>query len=132
MLPSESSSSGQPAASGSPSASGQPTDSAASASDEIIAVGLRFTPPDLTVPVGTTVHWVNGEAITHTVTSGSWGDVNKSTGLRGTQSADGMYDHTLSPKGQDGDSFEFTFTKPGTYTYFCKPHLTMQGTITVE
>ncbi|WP_286279247.1 cupredoxin domain-containing protein [Naasia aerilata] len=78
------------------------------------------------------MRWVNDEAVTHTVTSGSWGEVNEKTGLRGTQSADGMYDHTLSPKGQDGDTFEFTFTEPGTYTYFCKPHLTMFGTITVQ
>jgi plastocyanin len=120
MLPSESSSTGQPA------------DSGAASADEIVAIGLRFMPADLTVPVGTTVRWVNGEAITHTVTSGSWGEVNKSTGLRGTQSADGMYDHSLSPKGEDGDTFEFTFTEPGTYTYFCKPHLTMFGTITVQ
>jgi plastocyanin len=108
---------------------GQPADSGAS---KVVALNLRFAPADITVTAGTTVRWVNGEAIGHTVTSGSWGDVNKSTGLRGTETADGMYDHSLSPKGQDGDTFEFTFTKPGTYKYFCKPHLTMYGTITVR
>jgi plastocyanin len=58
--------------------------------------------------------------------------VNESTGLRGTQTPDGLYDHTLSPKGRDGDTFEFTFTKPGTYQYFCRPHQSMFGTITVQ
>lgn len=99
---------------------------------EIIAMGLEFTPTDLTVPVGTTVRWVNQESITHTVTSGPWGDVNESTGLRGTQTPDGLYDQTLSPMGEDGDTFEFTFEEPGTYQFFCRPHAGMFGTITVE
>ncbi|MGY6498561.1 MAG: hypothetical protein ACXIUP_10085, partial [Microcella sp.] len=42
--------------------------------DEVITIGLRFTPPTITVPVGTTVTWRNGEAIGHTITSGVWGD----------------------------------------------------------
>lgn len=127
MLPSGSSSSGQPADSG---ASKTPQTAADGA--RIVAMGLAFTPTDLTVPVGTTVRWVNEEAITHTITSGTWGDVNKSTGLRGTQTPDGKFDHTLSPKGQDGSTFEFTFTAPGTYQFFCRPHAGMFGTITVK
>jgi plastocyanin len=125
MLSSESSSSGQPAD------SGASTDTAGDGA-RIIAMGLAFTPTDLTVPAGTTVRWVNKEAITHTVTSGPWGDVNKSTGLRGFQTPDGTFDHTLSPKGQDGDTFAFTFTRPGTYQFFCRPHAGMFGTITVR
>jgi plastocyanin len=127
--------SASPAAPSDGGSTGQPAESApssASAADQIVAIGLKFMPADLTVPVGATVHWVNQEAITHTVTSGTWGEVNESTGLRGTQTADGTYDHTLSPQGQDGDSFEFTFDTPGTYMYFCKPHLGMFGTITVQ
>ncbi|HEY8589114.1 MAG TPA: plastocyanin/azurin family copper-binding protein [Naasia sp.] len=99
---------------------------------EVIAMGLAFVPTDITVAAGTTVRWVNQEAITHTVTSGPWGDVNESTGLRGSQTPDGTYDHTLSPMGEDGDTFEFTFTEPGTYQFFCRPHAGMFGTITVE
>ncbi len=104
----------------------------AAAGEEVIAIGLEFEPADLTVPAGTTVRWTNGEAITHTVTSGPWGEVNEDSGLRGTQTADGMFDHTLSPMGSDGDTFEFTFDEPGEYQYYCKPHLGMFGTITVE
>jgi len=100
--------------------------------DEVITIGLRFMPEDITVPVGTTVTWRNGETIGHTITSGAWGDVNESTGLRGTQSADGLFDHALAPMGQEGDTFSFTFTEPGEYPYFCQPHLTMNARVIVE
>lgn len=100
--------------------------------DEVITIGLRFMPEDITVPVGTTVTWRNGETIGHTITSGAWGDVNESTGLRGTQSADGLFDHALAPMGQEGDTFSFTFTEPGEYLYFCQPHLTMNARVIVE
>lgn len=109
------------------------TDQSASAADNVVTtIGLKFMPKDLTVKVGTTVTWQNGEAIGHTVTSGAWGDVNESTGLRGTQTPDGRFDHALAPKGQEGDTFSFTFTEPGVYQYYCKPHLTMNATVTVE
>jgi plastocyanin len=119
MLPSESSSQDQPAESGATDA-------------DILTVGLKYMPADITVEAGTTVVWANGEAISHTVTSGTWGEVNEETGLRGTQNADGLFDHALAPMGQDGDTFEFTFDEPGEYQYYCQPHLGMFGTITVE
>ncbi len=100
--------------------------------DDVITVGLKFMPPDITVKVGDTVTWTNGETIGHTITSGVWADVNQATGLRGTETPDGLFDHALAPKGQDGDSFSFTFTEPGTYQYYCQPHLTMNATVTVE
>lgn len=100
--------------------------------DEVITIGLRFMPETVRVPVGTTVTWRNGEAIGHTITSGAWGDVNVSTGLRGTQSADGLFHHALAPMGQEGDTFSFTFTEPGEYLYFCMPHLTMNARVIVE
>jgi plastocyanin len=118
---------------------GQPADPGAAeeaepsmAGQKVVAVGLKFMPADLTVPAGTTVRWTNGEAISHTVTSGAWGEVNADTGLRGTQAADGMFDHALAPMGSEGDTFEFTFDEPGEYRYYCEPHLGMFGTITVE
>ena len=125
--PSEGTSEGQPADSGATEGA-DPT----AAGEEVIAVGLRFMPADITVEAGTTVRWTNGEAITHTVTSGAWGEVNEDSGLRGTQTADGMFDHTLAPMGSEGDTFEFTFDEPGEYQYYCEPHLGMFGTVTVE
>ncbi len=100
--------------------------------NEVITIGLRFTPPTITVPVGTTVTWRNGEAIGHTITSGLWGDVNETTGLRGSQEADDLFRHALAPMGQEGDTFSFTFTEPGEYPYFCEPHLTMNASVIVE
>jgi plastocyanin len=116
-----------------PADPGVTEDAGSSASaEEVIAVGLKFMPADLTVQAGTTVRWTNGEPISHTVTSGAWGEVNDDTGLRGSQTADGMFDHALAPMGSDGDTFEFTFDEPGEYQYYCQPHLGMFGTITVE
>ena len=100
--------------------------------NEVITIGLQFMPETITVPVGTTVTWTNGETIGHTVTSGAWGDVNESTGLRGSQSEDGLFDHALAPMGQEGDTFSFTFDEPGEYFYFCQPHLTMNASVIVE
>ena len=99
--------------------------------NEVITIGLAFMPETITVPVGTTVTWTNGETIGHTVTSGAWGDVNESTGLRGSQTADGLFDHALAPMGQEGDSFSFTFDEPGEFLYFCQPHLTMNASVIV-
>lgn len=100
--------------------------------NNVITLSLKFMPTDITVKVGDTVTWQNGEKIGHTITSGQWGDVNESTGLRGTQTADGTFDHALSPNGQVGDTFSYTFTEPGEYLYFCKPHLTMNAKVIVE
>lgn len=109
------------------------TDQSASAGENVVTtIGLKFMPKDLTVTVGTTVTWQNGETIGHTVTSGAWGEVNEATGLRGTQTPDGRFDHALAPKGQEGDTFSFTFDEPGEYPYYCQPHLTMNASVTVE
>ncbi len=117
LIPTESSGTGQ---------------SAPAAENVVTTIGLKFMPKNLTVKVGTTVTWQNGETIGHTVTSGAWGDVNESTGLRGTQTPDGRFDHALAPKGQPGDTFSYTFTEPGEYLYYCQPHLTMNAKVTVE
>ena len=37
-----------------------------------------------------------------------------------------------SPVLQPGESYRFTFVKPGTYDYFCGPHPQMQGIIEVK
>lgn len=64
------------------------------------------------VPVGTTVVATNQDEVTHTWTSAD-----------GTWNSGGL---------SNGDSFEFTFTEPGEYDYFCSIHPQMTGTITVE
>jgi len=79
-----------------------------------------FFPGDLTVTAGTTVTWTNQDPVVHTVTSGP------SNGSVGT--ADGLFDSGLFA---EGETFEYTFTEPGTYSYFCTPHPWMQATVTV-
>jgi plastocyanin len=77
--------------------------------------GLAFKPQTLTVSAGTTVTWINADALQHTVT---WDDRSVDSGLM-TQ----------------GQRFTYTFTEPGTYGYFCVPHGSpgagMYGTIMV-
>lgn len=88
---------------------------------------LQFTPKTLTVKAGTAVDFVNDEVITHTVTTGTYtvGDNN----FRSTEMADGKLDKKLDGK---GDRTSYTFTTPGTYTYFCSIHKAMQGEIVVR
>ena len=119
-----------PPSAGASSQSADPSSSAVAG--DVTTISLKFMPDTITVKAGTTVEWVNGETIEHTITSGAWGDVNASTGQRGSQSPDGKFNYLLQPKGQSGDTFSFTFTTPGTYPYYCDIHHAMQGTIVVQ
>ena len=62
----------------------------------------RFDPATLTVPVGTTVNWVDVSG-THTTTS-----------------YDGLWDS--GRRLAVGESFSYTFNQPGVYRYYCVPH----------
>ncbi|REK21264.1 MAG: hypothetical protein DWQ40_04325, partial [Actinobacteria bacterium] len=66
----------------------------------------------LTVKVGTTVTWTNGDSMLHTVT-----DVN------------GAFDSGFL---EEGDSWSYTFTEPGEYEYYCLPHPWMRAKVIVE
>ena len=89
---------------------------------------LMFMPHDLSVKVGTKVTWRNDEPITHTVTSGTVTGVDASTGLRTGQKPDGLFNATLQG---NGDTFSYTFTKAGTYGYYCNIHFGMSAKIIV-
>lgn len=71
-----------------------------------------FSPETVTIPVGTTVTWVNRTSVTHTVTSRT-----------------GAFD---SRDVQPGGEFKYTFTQAGTYDYYCRYHGGMTGRIIVE
>lgn len=96
---------------------------------DVTLVSLNFMPETLTVSVGDTVTWVNGEPITHTITSGTFSDVDETTGLRGSEAADGVFDEKLSEK---GGTFSYTFETAGTFQYFCDIHDGMNATVVVE
>ncbi|HKZ50921.1 MAG TPA: plastocyanin/azurin family copper-binding protein [Dehalococcoidia bacterium] len=86
---------------------------------QAISIGDNFfAPANVTVPVGTTVRWTHNGSLPHTVTSET-----------------GVFDSgTTSDKYlRSGATFQFTFTQPGSYPYYCFLHraLGMVGTITV-
>jgi plastocyanin len=81
---------------------------------KVTMVDNRNLPGRVTVPVGTTVTWVNAGLLPHTVSA-----------QRGALES-GMV--------QPGQSYSFTFDSPGEYTYFCRPHVVigMTGVVVVE
>jgi plastocyanin len=82
------------------------------ASVEVKIDNFSFGPAQLTVPSGTTVTWTNRDDIPHTVVSD---------------------DKAFKSKVLDTDEkFSFTFTKPGTYPYFCSVHPKMTGKVVVQ
>jgi len=79
---------------------------------EVIIDNFSFAPQTLTVPVGATVTWTNRDDIPHTVVS-----------------TDGAF----KSKVRDTDEkFSYTFTKAGTYSYFCSVHPKMTGKVIVQ
>jgi plastocyanin len=116
---------GQP---GSTKPSGSSPTSSAENSD-VTLVSLDFMPETLTVSAGDTVTWVNGESITHTITSGTFSGVDETTGLRGSEAADGLFDEKL---GEEGGTCSYTFDSAGTYPFFCDIHACLNATVVVE
>jgi plastocyanin len=73
---------------------------------------FTFTPNVVTVPAGSTIRWINKDDIPHNVVT---------------------EDKTIKSKVMDTDEqFSYTFTKPGTYPYFCSIHPKMTGKIVVQ
>jgi plastocyanin len=85
---------------------------AAAAHDIVSVKNFMFSPAMMHIPAGATVIWKNLDGEPHTVVSDS--------GLFRSGALD------------EGDSFQFTFDKPGTYRFFCSVHPHMMGTIVVE
>jgi plastocyanin len=79
---------------------------------EVKIDNFSFGPQTLTVSVGATVTWTNRDDIPHTVVS-----------------TDGVF----KSKVRDTDEkFSYTFTKTGTYPYFCSVHPKMTGKVVVQ
>jgi plastocyanin len=84
----------------------------AAAANEVKIDNFVFGPQTLTVPVGATVTWTNKDDIPHT-----------------TVSTDGVF----KSKVMDTDEkFSYTFTKAGTYSYYCSVHPKMTGKVVVQ
>lgn len=79
---------------------------------EVKIDNFSFSPATITIPAGTTVRWTNRDDIPHTVVSN---------------------DQKFESKALDtDDQYSYTFTKPGTYGYFCSIHPKMTGKVVVQ
>ena len=79
---------------------------------EVRVDNFTFSPEAITVPVNSAVTWVNKDDIPHVIASN-----------------DGLF----KSKALDTDQqYSFTFTKPGTYAYYCSIHPKMVGKIVVR
>jgi plastocyanin len=90
------------------------------ADDPVVVVMQNnlYQPDPITISAGTTVTWTNnedpnGQYVTHDVI---------------TDDSSGFSSPDLNP----GDTFSFTFSTPGTYTYYCAYHDGMDGTVIVQ
>lgn len=97
-----------------PTATGSSGAPAAPVAGNAVSIsGFAFSPAALTVKAGTTVTWTNKDSDAHTVTSQGTGGPLGSAAL------------------STGQSYSFTFAKPGTYSYLCTIHPFMTATVTV-
>ncbi|HEX3370953.1 MAG TPA: cupredoxin family copper-binding protein [Candidatus Acidoferrales bacterium] len=95
-----------------PSLAGNSGDMAASPT--VVKIdNFSFGPAAVTIPAGTTITWTNQDDVPHVVIS----DDNK----------------MFKSKALDTDDhFSFTFTKPGTYNYYCAIHPKMVAKVVVH
>ena len=75
---------------------------------------FAFKPKELSVAAGTTVTWINHDDVPHTASSAGDRPAFDSKAL------------------DTDDKYSFTFTRPGTYKYYCKVHTHMTGTVVVK
>lgn len=91
---------------------GSPLVKADQSATEVKIDNFSFGPQTVTVPIGSTVTWVNRDDIPHT-----------------SVSTEGVF----KSKVMDTDEkFSYTFTKAGTYSYYCTIHPKMTGTVVVK
>src|SRR4030095_711724 len=83
------------------------------AKSEVKIDNFSFAPGEITVAKGTTVNWVNRDDIPHTVVS------------------DDKTTFKSKPLDTD-DKFSYTFSKEGTYSYFCSIHPKMTAKVVVK
>jgi len=108
--------------SSSPSSPSTPTTPSSTSTGPSVTAGIpggasgltstAFGTNPLTVAVGTTVAWTNNDSTAHTSTA----------------DASQWNSGTINP----GQTFRFTFTAAGTYSYHCTIHPNMIGRVTVQ
>ncbi len=128
-----------PAATPPPAATTAPpapsTPAAGGATEVVISLkNVQFNPKEVKVKVGTKVTWKNEDVMNHDVQSDAVHFPGKNQGVAFKSGPVG----NMKP----GDTYSYTFDKPGTYTYHCHLHSAvdqsagtvagMTGTIIVE
>jgi plastocyanin len=89
-----------------------PAESSTGSADAVEIVDFEFEPEEITVPAGTTITFTNEDTAAHTATAD-----------------DSYFDTKELGK---GESAKETFDDPGTYTYYCRFHVFMKGSVVVE
>jgi len=82
------------------------------ASAEVKIDNFNFGPGTLTVSVGTTVTWTNHDDIPHNIVS-----------------PDGVFKSKVL---DTDEKFSYTFTRAGSFPYFCSLHPKMTGRVVVQ
>src|SRR5215467_14056798 len=82
------------------------------AGNEVKIDNFSFGPQSVTIAAGTTATWINHDDIPHTVVSN-----------------DGVFKSKVL---DTDDKFSYTFTKAGSYPYFCSIHPKMTGKVVVQ
>jgi plastocyanin len=88
------------------------SEDAKAAPTEVRVDNFSFGPDTLTVAVNSTVTWINKDDVPHVIASND--GVFKSKAL------------------DTDDKYSYTFTKAGTYAYYCSIHPKMVGRIVVQ
>jgi plastocyanin len=94
------------------SATSASPDASSGSTAEVKIDNFAFTPAVITVKTGTQVTWINHDDIPHTV-----------------DSTQGKF---KSAAMDTDDKFQFRFTEPGEYPFFCRMHPKMTGKIVVQ
>lgn len=84
---------------------------AAAGPTQVTIKNLKFMPAEVSVPVGTTVIWINDDDEPHTVTA--------------------EQKQFRSKPLEKNETFSFAFEQPGEYPYFCSIHPFMVGVVKV-
>jgi plastocyanin len=87
-------------------------DQPSAASTAVNIDNFVFGPQTITVPVGATVTWTNKDDIPHT-----------------SVSTEGVFKSKVL---DTDEKFSYTFTKAGTYPYYCTIHPKMTGKVVVQ
>jgi plastocyanin len=80
---------------------------------DVLITGMQYTAATQKIKVGEKVVWRNTDDMPHTVTSTDGGPLN-------------------SDQLGKGGEYSFTFKEPGIYSYYCRYHPSMKGTVIVE